>query len=112
MPKVKIEQLTEGMVVTSEVKSMDNMLLLPAGCKLTEKHINILQAWGVAEVEIENAGPAAQPVDPLARLSPEELARLTEQTQGLFWELDLGNPVQATVFNLILRRRAEKEFHG
>lgn len=112
MPKVKIEQLKEGMVVTTEVKNMDNMLLLPAGCQLSEKHINILQAWGVAEVDIENAGIAAQPVDPLALLSPEELARFTEQTRALFWDLDLGNPVQAAVFKLILRRRAQKGFHG
>jgi hypothetical protein len=112
MPKIKTEQLQEGMVVAAEVKNMDNMLLLPAGCKLTQKHINILEAWGVPEVTIENAGQAPEPVNPLAQMSPADLARLTVQTKALFWELDLGNPVQAAVFNGVLRRRARKGQHA
>ena len=112
MPKVKIEQLREGMLVAAEVKNMDNMLLLPAGCRLTQRHINILEAWGIAEVNIEDAGQAAQPANPLAVLSPAELERLTEQTKALFWELDLASPVQAAVFNAVLRRRARKGQHA
>ena len=112
MPKVKTEQLQEGMLVAAEVKNMDNMLLLPAGCRLSQKHINILEAWGITEVEIEGAGQPLEPADPLAALPPADLERLTEQTKGLFWELDLGNPVQAALFNAVLRRRARKGQHA
>ena len=112
MPKIKVEQLQEGMVVTAEVKNMDNMLLLPVGCTLTEKHISKLLAWGIAEVNVEHAGAAAEPADPLAKLPPEVLARLTEQVKQQFWELDLNQSVQAAIFNLALRRRARKGTHG
>lgn len=112
MPKLKIELLKEGMVVASDVKNMDNMLLLPAGCTLSEKHIDIFQSWGITEVNIEAAEGVAEPVDPLARLTPEEVERLTQETKALFWQLDESNPLQKDLFQLILRRQARKGPHG
>ena len=113
MPKIKVEQLQAGMRVAAEVKNMDGMLLLPAGSDLTEKHIQILQSWGVVEVNVEDTGqPLAEPANPLAQLSPDELARLSTQLQKRFWELDLNQPVQAAVFNAALRRSARKGLHG
>ena len=112
MAKVKTEQLKEGMVVAAEVKNMDNMLLLPAGCKLSEKHIEIFQAWGITEINVESAEGVSEPEDPLARLSPEEAQQLTEDTRKLFWQIDDQEPIQMEVFNLVLRRRAKKAAHG
>jgi hypothetical protein len=106
MPQVKTESLKEEMVVTRDVKNIDNMLLIPSGTTLTERHINILQAWGVAEIEVKDspAGDAAN--DPLAKLSPEELAKLTDEVKARFWKPDETNPIFTEVFNIILRRRA------
>jgi len=112
MPKVKVESLKEGMVVASDVMNMDNMLLLPAGCTLSEKHIEILQAWGITEINIAAADGVAEPVDPLARLTPEEAQRLTQETKALFWHLDESCPAQMDLFGLILRRRARKGLHA
>ena len=53
-----------------------------------------------------------EPANPLAQLSPDELARLSTQLQTRFWELDLNQPVQAAVFNAALRRSARKGLHG
>jgi hypothetical protein len=112
MPKLKTELLKEGMVVASDVKNMDNMLLLPAGCTLTEKHIDILQSWGVTEINIKAAEGVDEPADPLTRLTPEELQRLTEETRALFFQPDEANPLQKGLFQLILRRRARKGSHA
>jgi hypothetical protein len=112
MAKVKTEQLKAGMVVAVEVKNMDNMLLLPVGCSLAEKHIEIFQAWGITEVDVASAEGVAEPEDPLARLSPEEARQLTEATRKLFWQLDDTEPIQMEVLNLVLRRRAKKVAHG
>ena len=72
MPRIKTESLQTGMVVASDVKNLDSMLLIPAGCALTERQISILQAWGIGEVEVETAANVEEP-DPLSRLAPEVL---------------------------------------
>ena len=108
MPKLKIERLREGMVVAADVLNMDQMLLLPAGCTLAQKHIAILQAWGVTDVEVMAADDLGDNSDPLAKLPPEEVARLTAATRALFWQLDETSPVQTEIFQLILRRAVRR----
>ena len=108
MPKVKIDQLREGTVIAADVTNLDGMLLLPAGCALSERQINTLHAWGVTEVSVESADGLDSSSDPLAKLPPELAARLTAEVKGLFWDFDEANPVQQEVFRLALRRKARK----
>ena len=46
--------------------------------------------------------------DPLAKLSPETLARFHTETKAHFWEADESNPVFAEIFKQLLLRRARK----
>jgi hypothetical protein len=108
MPKVKLEALTEGMTVTADVKNMDNMLWISAGCVLTARHINVLNAWGIAEVQVQAGEGCEESTDLLRRLTPAVLEKLTGQLQSLFWEPSDKNPVQAEVFGLALRRKARQ----
>ncbi len=109
MPKIKSDLLKTGMLVTADVKNMDNMLLIPAGATLSQKQIDILQAWGVTEINVAEAAETdATAADPLAQLPAEELARLTAEVRGLFWKLDEADPVQMEIFRLILHRKARK----
>jgi hypothetical protein len=107
MPRVKTELLQAGMLVASDVKNIDNMLLIPAGAELTERHIGILQAWGVTDVEVQ-ASAGAEDADPLAKLPPEVVARLTAEIKGRFWQADESDPVYLEVVKLILQRRAAR----
>jgi hypothetical protein len=111
MLRIKSELLQKGMVVANDVKNIDGMLLIPAGCTLTERQINILQAWGVAEIEIQNSD-AIGDTDPLTRLTAEQLEKLTAEVRGRFWCPDETNPVHEEIFKLILRRRAGKITNG
>lgn len=92
------------MAVAVDVKNMDGMLLLPRGCELTERHIGILEAWGVTEIEVEACETEAT-TDPLAQLPPETLAALKAELSALFFQPDESNPGFNTVFQAILRRR-------
>lgn len=112
MARVKTGQLKAGMVVAAEVMNMDNVLLLPAGCLLSDKHIEILQAWGIPEIQVEAAEGLEESDDPLARLPPEEAQRLTEETRALFYQLNEKEPAHLEVFNFILRRRARRIPHA
>ena len=107
MPRVKTGDLKEGMVVARDVNNIDDMLLLPAKSLLTGRQINNLKAWGVAEIDVE-ASDLIENQDPLARLPPEVVARLTAEIKARFWQADESNPVFAEVFKLMLWRRARK----
>ncbi len=96
------------MIVTVDVRNLDNMLLIPAGCALSGRHIDILSAWGIAEIQVEACGGSEDLADPLQQLPPETLGQLTRELQAVFWEPADESPVQQEVFNLVLRRRAKQ----
>ena len=96
------------MTVAADIKNMDGMLLIPVGSVLSERQINILQSWGVVEVDVEACQGAEEPTDPLAKLSGETVQRLTEETKALFWETDDTNPVFSEILKQLLLRRARK----
>jgi hypothetical protein len=100
--------MREGMVVTADVKNMDNMLLIPAGCVLTEKHIDVLNAWGIAEVQVEAGVAAEESGDILQQISAETLEQIRKELSGIFWEPMNKGPVQAETFDLALRRKARQ----
>ena len=100
------------MVVARDVKNVDGMLLAPAGCQLTERQINILQAWGVAEVEVEAGEATANLQDPLAQLPPETLAKITADLRARFWKPDDFGPAPAEIFRLMLLRQARRLLHS
>jgi hypothetical protein len=105
MPKIKIDSIQEGMVVVSDVKNIDNMLLIAAGCTLSERQINILKAWGVSEVEVMASAEASEDTDSLTKLSSEEVEKLSAEVKQRFWRVDESNPVFTEIFILILQRR-------
>src|SRR6185436_17199811 len=111
MPRVKIDLLEKGMRVVSDVKNMDDMLLIPAGATLTERQIDILQAWGIEEIDVQKVN-AGHDTDPVATLAPEVIAKLSAELKALFWQPDETDPVFAEIFKLMLRRNARKAVFG
>jgi len=109
--RIKSEALQPGMVVARDIKNIDGMLLAPSGCQLSERQINILQAWGVTEVEVEASKEMAEALDPLAQLPPETLARITADLRGRYWKPDEFGPVPTEIFRLMLLRQAQRLLH-
>ena len=99
------------MVVARDIKNIDGMLLAPSGCQLSERQIDILQAWGVVEVEVEAGEEMARAHDPLAQLPPATLARITADLRARYWEPDGFGPVPAEIFKLMLLRQAKRILH-
>src|SRR3989304_2737295 len=108
MPRIKTESLQPGMIVASDVKNIDTMLLIPAGCALTERQIDILQAWGAGELDVQAYETGQDSGDPLEKLSPEVVERLSAEVKALFWKPEDGDPVFEEVFKLMRQRRARK----
>ncbi|MBM3882614.1 MAG: hypothetical protein FJ387_23315 [Verrucomicrobia bacterium] len=109
MPHIKAEQLQEGMVALGDVKNIDQMLLIPAGTVLTARHLNILRAWGVSEVEVVAGEGVPEPVDPMATLPPEVLAQLGEDLRARFFDWDDANLASVEVFRLMVQRQARRQ---
>lgn len=107
MPRIKTESLQEGMVVSADVKNIDNMLLIPSGCILTARQIGILQAWGVDNIEVKSSGDSEN-VDKLDTMPADALERLTAEVRASFWKADDADPVFVELFKIILRRRANR----
>jgi len=94
------------MIVVTDVKNVHDLLLIPAGCALTERQIGILQAWGIDEVEVQNSR-AVEEADPLARVDPDVLAQLNQQIHERFWDTD-NDPVFTELSRILLQRYARK----
>ncbi len=94
------------MIVARDVKNLDGMLLAPAGCELSERQIDILQSWGVEELEVEASEDQVKAHDPLAQLPPEIVAKLSDDLRARFWKPDEFGPVPAEIFKVMLLRQA------
>lgn len=108
MTRLRTELLQEGMAVAAEVRNMDNMVLLPTGATLTQRHIDILLAWGVPEVCVESTNATEELADPLTKVPPADLERLTAEVQAQFWSVDATSAVQNEIFKQVLRRKARR----
>ena len=108
MPRVNTTALQIGMKVVDDVRNADGMLLLPSGCELTERHLTILESWGISEINVTIPDGMDDPSDPLARLDASTLAQLTEETRGRFWQLDESHPAAREIFQAMLRRLARR----
>jgi hypothetical protein len=111
MIRVKSDALQPGMVVARDVKNIDGMLLVPSGCELSERQINILQAWGVTDLEVEAGEEVARAHDPLAQLPPETATRITADLRARYWNPGEFGPVPSEIFRLMLLRQARRILH-
>src|SRR5208282_362380 len=100
MPKLTVESLRPGMVVSADVKTSNDTLLIPAGCALTEKQIGMLDTWGIAEIHVQSSDGFNDSGDPLEALPPETRRQLAADLAAVFWTTPDASPVQRQVFNL------------
>ena len=57
MATVGIETLLPGSILAAPVSGAGGRELAPAGQPLTDKHIQVLRAWGVTTVELASTAP-------------------------------------------------------
>ena len=90
MGKIKVKDLDVGMTLTADVCDPNGRFLLGEGCKLIDKHIKALNAWGVISVEIsDDEMPDAQKG---IEISPEIYEAIEEQVKTRFQHNDMSVP--------------------
>lgn len=106
MPRINIESVRPGMKVKSDARNAEGMLLIPAGCVLSEKHIALLMTWDIPTLEVEAGSTEETVEDPLQRVPPEEIACWQAEIERQFWEFDSGHPVYQELARQMLLRKA------
>jgi hypothetical protein len=57
--RILLADAEPGMVLREPAENHQGQILLPAGAELAQKHLRILQSWGVGEIEVEESGDTA-----------------------------------------------------
>lgn len=90
-----LEEIRTGMILQKEVRDMSGRLLLGEGEEITDRHLRIFRAWGVAEVDIRE--PLVKPANveaPTPQTTPPDDPRLIE----LFRHADLTHPFMKQLY--------------
>jgi len=73
MGVLSLRELEAGMVLEQPVCNSKGVMLLPAGTRLTEKHLVFLKQWGVRRAAIEGTGRETLTGEAAAQLDPKLL---------------------------------------
>lgn len=108
---VKIDNLTEGMVLNSDIHDRSGRLLLGCGIELNAKHLRMLRIWGVSEADIAGAdGQSGGEILLEIDIAPERLIDAENELRVLFRNTDLNSPVMDELFRLCLLRKVRNEY--
>jgi hypothetical protein len=91
MGMVLLDDLRPGMLVGLDVLDSAGQVLLRQGMQLTERHLRVLRAWGVSQVDIEGAGAGLQEAAVVA--TQEQQEEIQRRINRLFLKANLDHPV-------------------
>jgi hypothetical protein len=108
MGTINLADLQVGMIVASEVQNGNGQLLLPAGTEINQKHLTILQAWGITEVNVQGVSRDEVVAMAAAQIDPAVLSAAEASNQELFRHADQTHPVIKELFTLCVMRKVRQ----
>ena len=109
MGLLTIDNISEGMVLLSDVHDRSGRLLLGSDTELNAKHLRMFRTWGITEADIAGIDDQEACASIAADLDPERLAAAENELRPLFRNADLSYPAMAELFRLCLLRRVRNE---
>lgn len=103
MVTIGTDMAVSGMVLGHPVSDLHGRLLIPAGARLTERHIAALRVWGVHHLMVEGDGPATPLRSPLP---PALVAQAEAEVSALFGNADTSHRFLAQLRRLAVERKA------
>jgi HD-like signal output (HDOD) protein len=105
MAAIKVEHLVPGMILTDEVRDINNRLLCPNGLQIEARHLRLLKMWGIFEVQV--GGADEPPSVEIPAGDAESATQRSEELSACFKELDTRHPAIREILNLGIRYRLE-----
>ncbi|QJB56105.1 HDOD domain-containing protein [Pseudodesulfovibrio sp. zrk46] len=88
----RLDELTAGMVLASDLKAEDGRLLFKSGTELEERHLTLLERVGVSSAEVEDT----------CELSDETLCEVEDYVREFFLYVDPDFPPSIELFRVVL----------
>jgi len=106
MGVLSLSELEAGMVLEQPLFNSKGLMLLPAGTRLTEKHLATLKRWGVRQAAIEGIGRERLTDDAAAHLDPELLEAIDSALDEKFTSGD--DEIMAEVKRIVRKMAIEE----
>jgi hypothetical protein len=107
MAIINIDYLKPGMILNSDVKDINGLLIITSGVEIAEKHLHILRAWGITEVDVK--GITEEDVETMITrdIDPVILKRAEDELDGIFRHTDRSHPAIKEIFRFCAIRKAQ-----
>ncbi|MEM9160069.1 MAG: hypothetical protein AAGB46_13570 [Verrucomicrobiota bacterium] len=103
----KPNDLEEGMVLAADVFNLDGQILFTKGVELTARQIDILQSWGIQNVEIEG-GDDAIIEDDLDNFPPAIIAKAERLVSDRFKLAKSPHPAVEIIHKMCVTQKAKE----
>lgn len=106
MAQVSLERVKPGMVLAASVNDRSGRRLMPAGLELSDRHVGILEMWGIAHVEVEG-----EELEEANDLEPWKIEKARTEMAARLANLDESHPFSGQLITFAVERRA-RTFDG
>lgn len=111
MTRIFVDDLTEGMVLASDLITPKGRFILASGASLQENHLKILKSWGITDAEIVD-NDSMELAEQKTEVDPESIAEAKLFIRDKFSALDLEHELISELFRQIHQRLAQKLSEG
>jgi HD-like signal output (HDOD) protein len=103
---IAVDDLSQGMVLSQDVRDVHCRLLLSKGQKICDNHLRILKIWGVCQVHV--VGGHKEEDDPVLLPDPDRYAKVQATVEALFKNLDTRHETIHVLYHAALAHRCEQ----
>jgi len=102
---ISVENIRQDMVLSEDVRDINNRLLLSKDQKITHKQIRILKIWGVTAVNVVDEDGIKKKEEPY--INAELIIKVQDTTKNIFKNIDLDHPAMSEIFRLSVLHRSQ-----
>jgi len=96
---LNINDLKEGMTLAADVKNKHGNIMIRQGMTLSEKHIMLLKAWGIAEADVDGFNREQLHEDEMKTVSPEVIEVIEKELHEFFPPLE-GDEIMSEIYRI------------
>lgn len=108
---MNINDIKQGMELGENIVNFEGTILLKAGARITEKHLEALQMWGITEANIIGVEKDRLAEPSMPAVNPEVIARIDKELADHFQKTDLNNPIISEIYKLVKKMRLRRLTH-